>query len=285
MIEKLTPEQEALIPGIVAKYVKIGLSTERIDQAAGEAYAKKLFKFLERKLKKVEFATGPLDTWKKVLKDVGAKPDEKVDFVWPYLDGQFFAHYAAWTEFLRAIGQELPDTSVIDDHIIFGPVYPLETTCIICDRMSVCNVDARGNLHKDGGTAVEYLDGFKLWALNGVRVPQWLAETPEERLDPAAFAKIENVEIRREFVRKIGIERLVSKLGAKAIDKDGDYEILEVDLKPPVGMAKYLRMKNPSLEGVFHLEGLPPAINTVRAALAFRNSIPEEEFVPPEVLT
>ncbi len=34
-----------------------------------------------------------------------------------------------------------------------------------------------GRLHKDGGMAVRYRDGFGVYALHGVRVPQWLAES------------------------------------------------------------------------------------------------------------
>src|SRR5690606_32164023 len=44
-----------------------------------------------------------------------------------------------------------------------------------------------GVLHHDGGPAIRYEDGFSVWALRGVRVPQWLAETPAHEIDPARF--------------------------------------------------------------------------------------------------
>ena len=291
MIEKLTKVQEDHIPEVVAKYVKIGLSTEPIDRVKAEKYAVKLYKFLERGEPLVDFAEGPLEAWKKVLaihrKENPGETDP--DFVWPYLDGQFLAHYSAWVEYLRYIGVDLPDTSIIDDQVEFGPVYALDKVCIFCERMSCCHRDAEGNLHKDGGPAVEYRDGFKLWSLHGVRVPQWLAETPEEKLDAKKFAGIENVEIRREFVRKMGIERLVGKLDAKSLDKANveiggkilPYELLEIDLLPPVGKTKCLRMENASLPGVWHLEFVPKEIKTVGEATNWRN----QSDLVPEVLT
>jgi hypothetical protein len=101
-----------------------------------------------------------------------------------------------------------------------------------------------------------------------VRCPEWLINTPAEKLQAEDFAKIENVEIRREFVRKIGIERLIQKLGAKVIDKQGTYELLEMDLNLSAP-ARALKMKNPSID-VWHVEFVPPEIDSVQKAINWR---------------
>jgi hypothetical protein len=117
--------------------------------------------------------------------------------------------------------------------------------------------------------------------LNGVRVPQWLAETPADKLGVKKIAKIDNAEVRREFVRKVGIDRLCYGLKAEVIDSKGDYELLLLDIGDKV-KRPYLKMKNPSI-GCWHVEGVPPGTKTVDEANKWRRGPGFE--AEPEVLT
>ena len=135
-----------------------------------------------------------------------------------------------------------------------------------------------GLLHRDGGPAVKYSTTFALWSLNGVSVPQWLAETPSEQLDCKQVVALANVEQRREGVRKIGTERLLYKLGSKTLDTCGEmYTLVEIDLglRRPV---RALKMANPSMPEVWHVEFVPPSIETVQEALNFRNGFTAEQI-------
>jgi hypothetical protein len=98
-------------------------------------------------------------------------------------------------------------------------------------------------------------------------------------IDPRRFAEFKNVEARREFVRLVGIERIVQALGAKTADRDGDYELLLVDLGGETGETPYLKMLNPSA-GVWQLEAAPKEIKTVKEALAWRN---QSELIPAQL--
>ena len=51
-----------------------------------------------------------------------------------------------------------------------------------------------GKLHADGKPSVKYNDGFSVWSLNGVRVPQWLAETPAGLLEPKQYNDLKNID-------------------------------------------------------------------------------------------
>jgi hypothetical protein len=91
--------------------------------------------------------------------------------------------------------------------------------------------------------------------------------------------KERNVQVRREIVRKIGIERVCEALEAECLDRQGNYELLLLDLQD--GRTRpFLKMKNPSI-GVYHIEGVAPECRTVAEALAWRN----QSDVPPTVLT
>lgn len=74
--------------------------------------------------------------------------------------------------------------------------------------------------------------------------------------------------MRREIVRKIGIERICKDLKAKVLESAGDYELLELDLQDG-RFRPYLKMKNPSI-GCYHIEGVPPDCDTLEKALNSR---------------
>ena len=127
--------------------------------------------------------------------------------------------------------------------------------------------------------AIKYESGWGLHYLNGVKVPPYLSETPSEKLNIEDFNKENNADVKAEFIRKFGIERM-KKLG-KVVDsykkysdewfKKSEYEL--VDMSPVftrLTYAPYLSMKNLSVEGVFHMEAVPRTIKTVQEAVEFR---------------
>jgi hypothetical protein len=137
-----------------------------------------------------------------------------------------------------------------------------------------------GRMHGDGVPAVLWESGERFHFLNGVLVPAEVALTPARELAARLVLTTRNAEVRREVVRKIGLERVVTELGAVCADREGDYELLLLDLGDR-RRRPFLKMKNPSVPGVFHVEGVHPNCRTVREALAWRNGTD----APPSVLT
>jgi len=159
--------------------------------------------------------------------------------------------------------------------------WPFENACIITPKPSAIRKNDNG-LHCDGGPALSYTDAWHLWCLNGVRVPQWLAETTAEQLDPKKVVELTNAEVRREFVRKVGMERLWYKLQPTVIDEEafdvgGQYQLADINVGSDRAW-RYLRMENPSLPGTWHVEGVPQECRTVREALNFRNGLTEDQI-------
>jgi hypothetical protein len=104
--------------------------------------------------------------------------------------------------------------------------------------------------------------------LNGVKVPQWLVNTPPEELDPEKVLGLENAQQRAEGIKLIGLERMwFGKV--KIIDQWGNYELGDL----PIGNSRtgrYLKMENPSVPDLWHVEGVPSAIKTVKEAINWR---------------
>ena len=122
------------------------------------------------------------------------------------------------------------------------------------------------------------VDGFAIYALNGVRVPRVLVVTPAAELPAKMAVEEKNVEIRREIIRKIGIERLCTDLGAKVLNKRYGYELIELKLGDS-RRRPYLKMSNPSIDAI-HVEGVHPDCKTVEEALKWRN---QSDILPANI--
>ena len=189
--------------------------------------------------------------------------------------GQCDVHWVALYQFSREIGCRFKAVDVSRIALWEGAArhcgwwWPCENIVVASDRPTETHWNTEYRLHNSAGPAVLFSDGYALYALNGVRVPDWLATTPAEQLDPRKIVSIENAEQRREGVRKVGVERLVQQMGAKTLDRQGDYELITLHLGDE-RIRPYLKMRNPSL-GVFHVEGVHPNCETVQEALTWRN--------------
>ena len=333
-IEKLTKEQEALLPQFRDEWLAVGLSTQPADRekavaAARVAYAKANLDltepqtiiwfnsplagalgyclFNELKRASVRDSVGAsvgdsvLDSvWASVRDSVGSSVRDSVRAsVWAsVLDSVgdsvrdsvyrcgYGLHDAHWIGFLETFGRFGLDVSRLAGLTgltqTCGWYWPFSNAVILTERPCALHRNARGQLHSESGLAIAYPDGWGVYALNGVRVPAQLVTTPAESLDSQFLLKERNVEIRREFVRKAGIEKVCQDLHAKRIDQWGDYELLLLDMGDE-RRRPFLKMRNPSI-GVFHVEGVPPHIQTVRQAINWRAGDETKDWTP-EVLT
>lgn len=134
-------------------------------------------------------------------------------------------------------------------------------------------------VHSVDGPAVHWPEGAEeYFVVNGIQVPRELVEMPAADLDPRLVLRERDANVRHQVVLKIGLERLCDGLDAKCVDRQGDYELLMLDLQDEQAHP-FLKMKDPS-SGAYHVEGVAPECTTVAAALAWRN----QTDVPPAVL-
>ena len=202
------------------------------------------------------------------------------DAVYGQHDAARLSFYAYFREVCGMVEQTEPLVGLFELAKSAGWALPHRDICWVSERHDIVQLNAEGRLHCDDGPAIHYPDGWSIYALNGVRVPEWLVETPTTDLDARKFAELHNAEIRREFVRKVGIERIVTELGAEVLDRHGNYELLAVDLGGRTGKWPYLKMRNPSI-GVWHLEAVTKECATVEQALNWRNGGGAFEHIAP----
>ncbi len=203
-----------------------------------------------------------------------------VHSVEPYIKAE--GYLAVYDYLNQVLDIQYPENWFVYKKIIeLDLVYPFNDICIILDRPEQISIK-NGVLHNETGMAIKYRDGWGIYSLNGVTVTKEIVETPADRLDPEIVLREANAEIRREIVRKIGVERLEKKLKPRVLDKWGDYELHDYsEFFPKMRCSPvYLKMKNPSI-GVWHYEGVnirEMSAPTCQAALEWR--LKGKEFKP-----
>lgn len=242
----------------------------------------------------------------------GKKPSWKLSsYVSPYLNGAFsaptFAFYdffkyelgvdfdAAGTPVENAKQEEGAEKKLSVDALYeiwkstseLGLIYPIndvkgtvQDMCIVSEKPTLIKLNENNVIHCDGGPALEYAGygDVRIYALNGVTVPDWLALTPSHKIDVKRIHEIKNADVKAEFVRKIGVERLLDM--GKKIDSHekyndewyakSEYELWDMhSLFPNVEYAPHLKMLNQTTK-IWHVEAVSPDCKTIPDALKDR---------------
>lgn len=147
--------------------------------------------------------------------------------------------------------------------------------CLVSDFPEILSVNARNQPHAEFGPSHRWRDGFSIWHLNGVKVEQWMAERRPDDIDAREVLKIENVDQRRELIRRMSLERVIGQLQPMVLDVErrevgGEYRLLAVEMKHGEPW-RFLQMVNQST-GAVHIEAVPRECETVRHALNWRAS-------------
>lgn len=281
MINSLSPDQIKSMNEYVEKWTNIGLSTDPFTENEATIIINDIYtNILNKPIPKIVIKESPLAAWNYIQSFC----DQKLSFVSPYITGSIDANIYAFYDYCIKELKVKIDSNILKKYNYIrkthkiGLTFPFDDICIVCEKP--IHINRKGKIvHCDNGPAILYRDGFSVYILNGVRMKKEYVETPWNLLDPKIVIKETNAEVRRELVRKIGIERLIDKLGAEVVDTKDDYELLLLNINDGI-KRPYLKMKNPSI-GVYHIEGVHPNCKTVDDALNFRNGCSEK----PTILT
>ena len=94
-----------------------------------------------------------------------------------------------------------------------------EEFCIVSDFPEVILKDAQNRPHCDTGPSHRWRDGWSLYHVHGVVVPEYVIERPHE-ITVAAIDSEANSEVRRVMIERYGAGRYLTDTGAKPVSKD-----------------------------------------------------------------
>jgi hypothetical protein len=186
--------------------------------------------------------------------------------------GQFNVIWSMWDLFCR-LG--IADVSKL------APIFDMAKVCgwsvlfwdwaFISAKPEYIHRDGQGRLHCETGPAVRYPDGFSVFAIHGVRVPEKVVASPETITVQEIESK-KNAEVRRVMIERYGLERYLMDSGAEEIHRD-DFGILYRKALPEDESLVMVKVVNstPEPDGSFkdYFLRVPPTMERARQAVAW----------------
>ena len=194
------------------------------------------------------------------------------------------AHLAILDYFLLAFG--LMSWSGTKEMLTLGQSsgwwWPFENAVILTERPIRITRDHAGRLHNESLKAVEYPDGWGVYALHGVFVPGYVIENPE-RITLRSINGMQNLEVRRVMIERYGMDRYLTDSGAELLQRDEFGELFEKkeERDEDVKMVK-VQNSTPEPDGSIkdYFIRVPPWIKTAREAVAWTFDMYSEEYQP-----
>lgn len=161
-----------------------------------------------------------------------------------YNGGNQFSAWVSYVSFFRHIAKFDIDYTKWNPYErlaeLSGPRFMYHSFCIISDRPRLLTVDrANSRPHNDTGPFCEWSDGFKLFTINGVRIPAWIVLSPD-LLSVQAINDESNAEVRRIMIDKYGVEKYIQNSNATIVNAD-EFGTLYIKIVPgdiPIMMVK-----------------------------------------------
>lgn len=231
--ETLTPEEEIRRDQVREEYMKIGWSTEPSDRPSAEEAMTALYKRLGKAPPKFVWFDSPRAAVETVYESTGK---------WVNLSGVDGSIDSYWVAFYKFAAGLVPGACKEEDldHLAewdklvrsTGPCWPYTNYCLMSERPCVANYNDSEVLHCDDGPALEYRDGFKIFAIEGVAVPEVVVMRPWDMtldfIEGINSADVQAVAIRRWCYEEIdGAGNRVGSNGGRWLTETGAVQIHE----------------------------------------------------------
>jgi hypothetical protein len=157
-----------------------------------------------------------------------------------------------------------------------------ERVAVLTERPGLLARDNVGRLHRGEGAAMEFPDGYGLWAWRGMPIPAGLAaELPSLTVD--RIQREQNAEIRRVMLEHFGYERYLREAGARRLGSDETGTLWRLDLPgdEPLVMVEVVN-STPEPDGTSRVYWLrvPPTTRSAREGVAWTFGLTAEEYQP-----
>jgi hypothetical protein len=237
-----------------------------------------------------EFTVASLAPDLQVVEPVRAQVREKMRSqfnglrAWPFTDdfGQFDVSLA-WFDFVGRLGI---DVSTL------APNFDLAKSCgwsvlfwdwaFVSARPECVRRDGQGRLHCETGAAIRYPDGFSVFAIHGVRVPEKVVVSPKSITIPEIESE-GNAEVRRVMIQRYGMERYLMDSQAEEVHRD-DFGVLYRKKIPGDESLMMVKVVNttPEPDGSFkdYFLRVPPTMARARQAVAWTFGKEENNYAP-----
>jgi hypothetical protein len=165
---------------------------------------------------------------------------------------------------------------------VCGWWWPFAGAIILTEKPCKLSRDARNRLHCEAGAAIEYPDGWGVYAWHGLRVPADIILAPE-KITTARIEDERNTELRRVMVERYGAARYIEDSGAKEAHRD-DYGVLYRKPQPDDEELVMVKVRNSTPEPDGSVKDywlrVPPEMRTARQAVAWTFGFEASDYAP-----
>lgn len=161
-----------------------------------------------------------------------------------------------------------------------GWVFPYEKTCLVCERPIKLSFDSENRLHAEGEPAIQFADGFSMYANHGegVWLPKKYGKLHPREWQAQWLLEDKNAEVRRVLIQEIGYARILQELQATELDTWQEYTLVKILRRIDIEKIHLLKMTCPST-GFVHVLRVPPNIQSAHDAIGWVNwGVDPEEF-------
>jgi DNA-binding response OmpR family regulator len=145
-------------------------------------------------------------------------------------------------------------------------------------RFVKLSLDNQYRLHAEGSPAIQFADGWSIYAYHGVRLPEKYGKVYPNQWQSQWLLSEENAELRRVLIQGIGYARICQELKAIELDNWQEYRLIKIDIDVDFEPIYLLKMTCPST-GYIHALRVPPDMNSAREAISWVNwGVAPEEF-------
>ncbi|MEU8658657.1 DUF6745 domain-containing protein [Actinoplanes philippinensis] len=207
----------------------------------------------------------------------------------PVLDAIYGQHDGPWLSTFEAADRLFPEAGLMTGLAGLAAVarnagwwWANETVAVLTDRPTTLTRDNVGRLHRGEGAALEFRDGYGLWAWRGMPIPADLAsELPALTID--RIRSESNAEIRRVMLEHYGYDRYLRDAGARKLgsDETGTLWYLDLPGDEPLVMVEVVN-STPEPDGTSRIYWLrvPPRTRSAREGVAWTFGLTVEEYQP-----
>ena len=160
---------------------------------------------------------------------------------------------------------------IIQDIVInSGWIFPFEKICLICSRPLKINLNNEDELHNIYGAAIEYADGYNIYAHHGLILPEKYGAVHPSQWQPQWLSLEKNHQLRQLLIQTIGYNRISQELETIELDRQQGYSLLKVDLDPHLEPIHLLNIHCYETDH-FNCLGIPSNISSIKEALLWVN--------------
>ena len=253
------------------KAVSMKMDKQSVEQSVDQSVRQSVEQSVWQSVEQSVWQSVRLSVWQSVEQSVRLSVGQYVgQYENPYDGCAWASGYYAYYDFFERIGITTKEQVKLKELTLTGTWDFLwyKDLCVVTCRPSKIHKNKRGQLHCSNGPAAQWPSGEVYWFLNGISVNEKIVLHPE-KLTKNEILGEKNVDVRREMLRQIGMERFCALTKPKVLDKQGDYELLSIDLSDALKDCRFLSMLNPSIK-VRHVEGVERECATVEQAISWR---------------